>query len=198
MIPKNTKSVIVFLLKHITEPGYNVNQLARELQISVSNVHKIIKELKEKKMLVIADFKTAIYYSLDLKSPDAVDFCKIVLREQQTKIPPVAKAYAEEIKKFKQSLFTIIYGSILSKKDFRDVDVLFITHKVKEVNDLCNSLIKIRTKPIDPLVRTKQDFIRNVKKKDPVILDIILKGIVVRGEDNFVEALKNGKNQKTV
>src|SRR3989344_4147746 len=121
MIPTHTKEIIAFLLRHIYELGYNVNQLARELHMSVSNAHKIVTDLKENKMLKAVDLKSATYYSLNLTNPDTTDFCKILLREQQRSIAPIVKTYAEEIKKFEQSLFTIIYGSILSKKDFRDV-----------------------------------------------------------------------------
>lgn len=194
MIPTHTKEIIAFLLRHIYEPGYNVNQLARELKMSVSNAHRIVTELKEKKMLNFIDFKTAVYYSLNLTNPDTLDFCKIILREQQRNLQPIVKTYTEELKKFEPSLFTIIYGSILFKKDFGDIDVLFITDKVKDVHDFCISLKKIRTKPIDPLIMTKQDFITTLKKRDPVILDIIMKGIVIKGEDRFIEALQHGQN----
>ncbi len=194
MISKSTIEIIGFLLRHTHKLGYNVNQLARELNMSVSNAHKIVTELKEKKILKAVDLKTAIYYSLNLPNPDTLDFCKIILREQQRNLKPQVKLYAEEIKKFDKSLFTMIYGSILSKRDFRDVDVLFITDKVKDAQDFCVTVNKIRTKPIDPLIMTQNDFIMNLKKKDPVVLDIIMKGIVIKGEDKFMEALQRGQN----
>ncbi len=196
MIPVYTKKIIEFLLRHIHEPGYNVNQIARELNMSVSNAHKIVTDLKKKKMLKVIDLKTAIYYSLDLTNPDTMDVCKIILRERQRNLEPQAKPYAEEVKKFDKSLFTIIYGSILIKKSFRDVDVLFITDKVKEVQDFCVAVNKIRAKPIDPLIMTQKDFVSNIKKKDPVVLDVITKGIVIKGEDKFMEALQRGQNQE--
>ncbi len=194
MIPAHTKEIIAFLLRRIHEPGYNVNQLARELNMSVSNAHKIVTELKAKKMLKVVDLKTAIYYSINLMNPDTVDICKIILREQQRNLKPQAKPYAEEVKKFDKSLFTIIYGSILLKRDFRDVDVLFISDKVKDVQDFCAMVSKIRTKPIDPLIMTRKDFIMNLKKKDPVVLNIITNGIVIKGEDKFMETLQHGQD----
>ena len=196
MIPIHTKEIIEFLLRHVHEPGYNVNQLARKLNMSVGNAHKIVTELREKKMLKVLDLKTAIYYSLNLTNPDTLDFCKIILREQQRNLKPQVKPYAEEVKKFDKSRFTIVYGSILIKKNFRDVDVLFITDKVKEVHDFCALVNKIRTKPIDPLIMTEQDFINNIGKKDPVVTDIIVKGIVIKGEDKFMEALRHGQNEE--
>lgn len=196
MIPTRTKDIIEFLLRRLYEPGYNVNQLARELHMSVGNAHHIVTQLKEQKMLRVVDLKTAIYYSLDLTNPDTLDFCKIIMREQQRNLEPGVRPYAEEIKKFEESDFIVIYGSILEKNDFRDVDVLFITKNVKRVHDFCLEVNKIRRKPIDPLIMTKEDFTSNIKKKDPVLLDIILKGIVIKGEDKFMEALQNGQKQE--
>src|SRR3989344_2326111 len=190
MIPVHTKEIIEFLLRHVHEPGYNVNQLARKLHMSVGNAHKIVTELRKKKMLKVLDLKTAIYYSLNLINPDTLDFCKIILREQQRNLKPQVKPYAEEEKKFDNSGFTIVYGSIVQKKYFRDVDVLFITDNVKEVQDFCALINKIRTKPIDPLIMTEKDFVSNFKKKDPVILDIIMNGVVIKGEDRFMGALQ--------
>lgn len=196
MIPAHTKEIMEFLLRHIHEPGYNVNQIARELNMSVGNAHKIVTDLKKKKMLKVIDLKTAIYYSLDLANLDTMDVCKIILRERQRNLAPQVKPYVEEVKKFDKSLFTMIYGSILIKRSFNDVDVLFITDKVKEVQDFCVAVNKIRAKPIDPMVMTQKDFISNLKKKDPVVLDILMKGIVIKGEDKFMEALQHGQNQE--
>lgn len=196
MIPTNTKKVLGFLLRHITEPGYNVNQLARELTISVSRAHEIMGEFKARSMVNVLNLKTAIYYSLNLANPDTQDLCKILLREEARNLKPSVKVYAEELKKFPGSLFTILFGSILEKAEFRDVDVLFITDKVKEVQKFCLSIAKIRIKPIDPLIMTKEDFIKNIRKKDQVILDILKKGRVIKGEDAFMEALQDGQSQE--
>jgi predicted nucleotidyltransferase len=194
MISKITKLIIGFLLRRIYEVGYNVNQLARELGISVSRAHEIVTDLKSRSMLRVINLKTAIYYSLDLTNPDTRDLCKILIREEQRDLKPIIRTYAEELKKFEDSLFTVIFGSILRKSDFRDVDVLFITDNVKDVNTFCISLSKIRVKPVDPLIMTKKDFISNIKKKDGVVLDILKNGKVIKGEDYFVEALKDGQN----
>jgi len=68
--------------------------------------------------------------------------------------------------------------------------VLFITDKVKDVNRFCNEISKIRTKPINPLIMKFDDFIKNIKNNN-VILEIINKGIIISGEEKYMEALKN-------
>jgi len=190
-ITKNTSKIMEFLLRNIYKPGFNVNQVARLLNISVGSSHEILKELESKKIVKIIDLKTAIYYSLNLYNPDTIDICKLILRENKRSLSSIAKVYAEEIEKFGESGLIILFGSILTKKEFNDVDILFITDKVKEVNKFCNEISKIRTKPINPLIMTFKDFVDNMKLKHQAILNIINKGVIIKGEDKFLEALKN-------
>ena len=183
-LTKNTKKIIEYLLKNIDKIGFNVNQLARNLKISVGSSHKILKTLKKENILKIIDLKSSIYYQLNLNNPDAVDISKLILRENKRKLSSIAKTYAEEIEKFNADII-ILFGSILEKKEFNDVDVLFVTNKVKEVNSFCNKILK--TKPVNPLIIPFKDFIKN--KKTKVVLEIINKGVVLKGEEKYLEAL---------
>jgi len=99
--------------------------------------------------------------------------------------------YSEEIEKFDKAEIIILFGSILNKKDFNDVDVLFVTNKIKEVNIFCSEISKIRTKPINPLIMKFDDIIKNIKNKNNIILEIINNGVIIRGEERYMEALKN-------
>ena len=70
---------------------------------------------------------------------------------------------------------------------------MFINNKPKEVTKFCLNLSKIRTKPVVPLILKKEDFIKEIKSKKEVVLNIIKTGIILRGESVFLEALKNVK-----
>lgn len=190
-ITRNTSRIIEFLLRNIYETGFNIRQIARQLEISVGNAHEILHKLKSREIVKTIDFKTAIYYHLNLSNLDAIDLCKLILRENKKDINHIAQVYAGEIEKFEISKLIILFGSILTKKEFNDVDVLFITDKVKEVSKFCNEISKIRTKPINPLIMTFDDFLNNIKKKNKVILEIINKGVIIKGESMYMEALKN-------
>ena len=87
----------------------------------------------------------------------------------------------------------MLFGSILKKKEFNDVDVLFVTKKTKEVTDFCLELSKIRTKPVVPLILEKQDLIKELKNRKEAILSLIKEGTVLKGESVFVEVIKNAK-----
>jgi len=190
-ISKNTAKIMEFLLRNIEKIGFNVNQLSRNIKISVGSAHKILQELKKENIVIITDMKNSIYYRLNLSNPDTVDICNLILRKNKRELSSYIKIYSEEIEKFNQADIIILFGSILNKKDFNDVDVLFITNKIKEVDLFCNEISKIRTKSINPLIMKLDDFIKNIKNKDNIILEIINKGIVIKGENKYIEALKN-------
>ena len=183
-LTKNTKKIIEYLLKNIDKIGFNVNQLAKNLKISVGSSHKILKVLKKENMVQVIDLKSSIYYKLNLNNPDIIDICKLILRENKRKLSSIAKTYAEEIEKFDADIL-ILFGSILGKKEFNDVDVLFVTDKVKDVNKFCNKILK--TKPVNPLIMPFKDFIKN--KKTKIVLEIINKGVVLKGEGKYLGAL---------
>ena len=82
-LTKNTKKIIEYLLKNIDKIGFNVNQLAKNLKISVGSSHKILKVLKKENMVQVIDLKSSIYYKLNLNNPDIIDICKLILRENK-------------------------------------------------------------------------------------------------------------------
>lgn len=190
-ISKNTRKIIEFLLRNIDRIGFNSNQLAKNLKISVGSAHLILQRLKKEDILKITDLKNSIYYRLNLSNSDTIDICKIIIRENKKILLPYIKIYSEEIEKFEKAEIIILFGSILNKKDFNDVDVLFVANKIEEVNKFCSDTSKIRTKPINPLIMKFEDFIGNIKNNNNIIVEIIKKGIIIKGEERYMEALKN-------
>lgn len=191
MIPKNTVKVILFLLKNIDEFGYNINQVSKLNEISVGSSFKILKGLEKNKIVSKKEISNASHYKLNLNNYETTKLCELLLLGEKRNLRGYAKVYADEIVKFNQSEFIILFGSVLRGKDFNDVDVLFVTNQIKKVNDFCLDISKVRTKPIVPLILKKSDLIKEIKQKRDSILDIIRKGVVLKGEDIFMEVVKN-------
>jgi len=193
MIPKNTAKLVRFLLRNIEKTGYNINQIAKFLKISVGSSFKILKELESNKILTAQIMGNAVYYSLNLKNLETIKLCELLLLEEKRRLSGYAKLYSESLQEFKKADLIILFGSILTKNEFNDVDVLFITNKSKEVNDFCLELSKIRTKPIIPLILKKIDLIKGLKSKKDVILSLIKEGVILKGESIFIGVIKNAK-----
>ena len=194
MIPKNTKKIILYLLRNLEL--VNINQISKKLSISVGSGFKILKDLEKNNIVLSSTLGNAKFYQINLNNEETIKWCEILLSEERRNLKGYSKIYAEEIQKFEHSELIILFGSVLNSKDFNDVDVLFITNKPKEVTNFCLSLSKIRTKPVVPLILKKEDLIKEIKNKKEVVLNILKKGIILKGESVFIKVLKNVKQQR--
>jgi len=189
MIPKNTKKIILYLLRNLEL--VNINQISKILNISVGSAFKILKELEKNNIVLSSDLGNAKFYQINLNNEETIKWCEILLSEERRNLKGYSKIYAEGIQKFEQAELIILFGSILNNKDFNDVDVLFITNKPKEVTKFCLGISKVRTKPVVPLILKKDDFVKEIKNKKEVALNILKIGVILKGESAFMEVLKN-------
>ena len=193
MIPKNTTKLLRFLIRNIERYGYNINQISKFLKISVGSSFKILKDLERNKIVTAQSIGNAVNYNLNLDNPETVKLCELLILEERRRLEGYAKLYSESLREFEGAELIILFGSILTKKEFNDVDVLFVTNKSKEVNEFCLKLSRIRTKPIVPLILKKVDLIKELKNRKEVILSLIREGIILKGESVFVKIIKNVK-----
>ena len=193
-MPKNTKKIILYLLRNLEL--VNINQISKKISISVGSAFKILKELEKNNIVLSSSLGNAKFYKINLNNEETTRWCEILLSEERRNLKGYSKIYAEEIQKFEHAELIILFGSVLSNKDFNDVDVLFITNKPKEVTKFCLSLSKVRTKPVVPLVLKKEDFIKEIKNNKEIVLNILKAGIILKGESVFLEVLKNVKQQR--
>ena len=189
MIPKNTIKIIRYLLRNFELR--NINQISKELNISLGSTFKILKDLEKNEIVLLKKLGNANYYILNLKNQETNRLCELILLEEKRNLKGYAKIYSGEIKNFKNADLIILFGSILKNKQFNDVDVLFVTNKIKEVNKFCLEISKIRTKPITPLILKKSDLVKEIDNRKESILEIIKTGIVLKGESVFLEVIKN-------
>lgn len=195
MFPLNFAKIVEFLFRN-TPNRFNVNQISRELKISVGSAYKILKSLEKKNVLVSQKIGNGIYYVLNLDSKEAENIIELVLMEDRNESlskNSLALVYAKDLKDGeKLSKAIILFGSIFKDKDAKDVDVLFVIDKGKSkaVEDFCMKLSCLRPKRINPLLMTRADFKDNIKKQDKVIVDILKKGVILFGEDIVINILR--------
>jgi len=191
MIPKNTKKIILYLVRNLDL--VNINQISKKLNISVGSAFKILKDLEKNNIVISSNLGNAKFYQINLDNEETMRWCEILISEERRNLKGYSKIYADEIQKFEKAELVILFGSVLNNRDFNDVDVLFITNKPKEVTKFCLNISKVRTKPVVPLILRKEDFLREIKNKKDVILTILKTGIILKGESIFLEVLKNVK-----
>jgi len=195
VFPLNLTKIVEFLFRNIPN-RFNVNQISRELKISVGSAYKILKSLEKKGVLVSQKIGNGIYYVLNLDNKEAENITELVLMESRSKSLSKnyhASIYAKDLKDAERlSKAVIFFGSILETKNANDIDVLFIIDKgrSKAVEDFCMKLSSLRPKRVNPLLMTMADFKGNIKKQDKVIVDILKKGVILFGEDAVINILR--------
>ena len=181
----------MYLLKNVNQFGYNINQIANLNEISKGSAHKILTDLEKNSLLTKKQISNASHYQLNLNNLETQKLCELLLLADKRELKGYAKIYASEIQHFKDAEMIVLFGSVLKKKSFNDVDVLFLTGKTKKVNDFCLELSKVRTKPVVPLIMKQEDLVKEMRKENPAILSLIKEGVVLKGESLFVEAIRN-------
>lgn len=196
MYSKNASRIIEFLLRHIPEE-FNVNQIARQLQISAGGAHHILKKLQNKEILNRRKAGNAIYYKLNLENSETRKIGELLLIESAhhtISSNPAARIYASDLENVSRIAYaTILFGSILTRKEHaRDVDVFFLVDRktISTIEKMCIDLAKVRTKTIHPLFMTRSDFKRNIAKKDAVTSEILRTGSVISGENEIIDVLR--------
>lgn len=191
-ISENEARVVEFLHRNFSSK-YNINQIARELNLSPMGSYKILKKLEKDSILIPEKIGNAIFYKINFDSDKAIELCKFVLTER--KLTPYIKTWIEDLQPLKKlSQLAILFGSILVKdKKARDIDLLIIFRKkdFKEIQKKITEINSIRTAKIHDIVQTKEDFIKNIKNRDKVVLVAVQKGIILWGRELLTEVIKN-------
>jgi DNA-binding Lrp family transcriptional regulator len=184
----NDMVLILSVLKR-PEIELNANSLAKIIGISSMGALKIAKKLEEQGILTSRQVGKAKILKINFDNNYALQYVKLMLGKEVQKSDPLVKRWISEIHKI--GLPAILYGSVLSKKEPNDIDVMFIIEKkdFSKIKVLIEEVNLLNPKKIHPLYQTKEDLIANIKKKDKVILNAI-KGIVINADDLFISILK--------
>ncbi len=188
-----TNNEMLFVLSIFKNPEieFNANNIAKHLRISSMGALKIAKKLEGERIITSNKLGKAKFYKLNLNNDYVKQYLKFLLKREAEQSLPYIKRWITEIKKIKNADCSILFGSILRKKEAKDIDVLLVTDKKRfsRLTKEVEGINKINIKKIHPVYQTKQDLINNIKKQDNPILNAI-KGIVVFGEETAIDIIK--------
>ncbi len=191
------QKIMLILLKDLSSSN-TVTSLAKELHITRVGAWKTLKKLEKDELIMlnqIGNGRTSIY--------------TIKLNWNNILIKKTLTLYlAQESLKYKkwqfnfsnleaQVDFLILYGSILhSPKEAKDIDILNIAND-KNLNEINNIIIKIQktqSKKIHSINLTQKEFKEELKKSNKAFIDAIKKGIVLFGQEKFINFIRNLKS----
>ena len=88
----------------------------------------------------------------------------------------------------------VLFGSAVRKeKDYRDIDLIVVVAKDKfhSVRKAVDEKQELMVKRIHVVWQSPNDLKSNLKKKDPVMLDAVRTGVVLRGQAELVEVVES-------
>lgn len=194
---KTYDHIILHLLKN---PGKktSINQIAKEISKAPSGAFKELKKMEKDGIVLKEKIGNSIIYNLNAGNLETKRLAEIALikeKKERLKQNPQLSVISKDMEAFAEySEVLILFGSATRTKEFRDIDIFVITKEkfIKDIEITAGKLSQLYGKSVSPLIISYSDFIKNVKAKDKVILEIIMSGIVLKGYDKFVEAAIHG------
>lgn len=194
-ITKNEINIILKLIKS-PEVDYNANNLAKVVGITSMGVLKILKKLEKESILKSKKAGQAVFYKVNTINAYTNKYVSLILSREAIYADPRVKRWIEELKKIKNADIIVLFGSVLQNSNPNDIDVLFVTNQkrfsklqeeIKEINEM-------NIKKIHPMYQTFSDIINNIKKRDKPLLSAI-KGIIILGEEKFIEVYNDSRKE---
>ncbi len=192
---ETVKKVMLVLLKDFSL-RHTITSLARELKISRVGMWKIVKRLESDKYILIEGVgcgKTStaiIKINWDnLLVEKALSF---YLTEESIKQRRWRVNFAELEK---EVVFLILYGGILtSVQQANDIDIIGIAKKNKfvRIQKVIDKIQKMETKRIHAINFVSSEFRKELQNNNKAFIDAIKKGIILFGQENFINFMKNG------
>lgn len=171
---------------------YNANSISKILKISHVGAQKIFKRLLNENLVISKRIGKSIVYKPKFSNNYVLQLITFLLADEANNF----KRWKEEFKElFKKDRILMIYGSAIKNySQARDIDIMLVIEKnesIKEVNKILKKKEEILPKKLHSIKLTHQDLLENIKKKDKAIVDIIKNAIILFGQREYVEILKN-------
>ncbi len=193
---KTKDKVLTILLK---EPfvTHTATSVAKALGITRQGIWKTLNKLVADKLISskhIGEFKTsAVILKLNWENILTEKTLSLLLTKEALK----QRRWMENFFELKDKVkFVILFGSILiNSKEANDIDILAVVDK-KNFKAIDKTILKIQStqiKKIHFIDLTEAEFIHEIKKPNKPYIDAIKKGVVLYGQDEFVQFVKELK-----
>lgn len=179
------EKTLLYLLKKAPQEGISINEIARKIEISPSAAHKTIHQLAKEQHVKKHVYANAHYYKINKEQETTRKLLELLLLKEKKELPPRTKIYVKDLEQMTETKMILLYGSILEKKEYNDVDVIIITDKPKEALEQTTKITELRTKPIHPIIITKKEL--EQQKNKPAIKEALQKGTIIKGEQTYLE-----------
>jgi len=179
--------------------SYNANNLSKILNITSMGCLKILKNLEKKKILISKQLGKARFYNIDFENSYAKTYLRFILENEAEESIPKIKKVVKEVRKLQEYAdIGVVFGSVLSKEYYADVDLLLVLDTQKNVNidKTIEDIDKITIKKIHAVKQTKEDLVNNLKKDNVIVVSAIKEGVVAFGYEKLIQVIEDVSQPK--
>ena len=186
--------VLVILLK---EPFamHTVTSIAKALNITRQGIWKTLNKLAENKIInleYVGNAKTSTAtMKLNWINPITEKTLSLILTKESLKQQRWRVNLAEL---GNNASFLILFGSILNNsKEAKDIDILAVVNKkkFKVIEEITSKVQQTQLKNIHLVDLTEREFSQELKKPNKAYLDAVKKGVILYGQDNFIQFMRD-------
>lgn len=189
-LTQNERETLLILFKDYTA-FYNANSISKVIGISHVGAQKIFKRLLNDGLITSKNIGKSIVYKPNLEDDYSRSLIAFLLAGEATKF----KRWKDEFNGlFKEGRIIILFGSALGNyKEAKDIDIMVVAKKeeFKDVNKVMRQRQEILPKKIHSIEITREDLIINIRKRQEPILNMVKKGVVLYGYEQYVGVIKN-------
>lgn len=184
------------ILEHLLYSEQNVTKIAKEINSTKARVSIALNELQKKNLVIKKIFGKSHVYTLNKLSHEFKNIARIIIENDLEKLnykldnlPKIADAYLKSI--LKESYLTaIFFGSVISEKEYRDIDVYVILHdKYNKASELSRRLLMLNAK-LSVIFGTIKELREGIQNKDS-LFENILNGLPSSSIEQFIELKYN-------
>lgn len=192
MITTNEKKILRFLLANF-DKDYSINEIAKKCNLAPNGAYEMLKKFEEKEVLLPKKIANLRSYKINFDSIEATKLLELILIPNY-KESKISYRY-NDLKPLENiSKLCIIFGSYITKKERpNDIDTLFVIKKAdyKKYNRALDKVKMVMPFKLHDVIQTKRDLIKNIKKRDKILIKAISEGIVLWGHEFLIDVIKN-------
>ena len=190
---KLTQRIMNILLKDFSAP--TITSLSEELKMSRQGTWKILKKLEKDEFITLEPVGKGKTSTKRIKLNWDNELVEKILALSLSKEALFYQRWAFNFTDLKQEVdFLILYGSILLyPKEANDIDIMGIVSQEKKLANLGKIILKIQetqTKKIHSINLTQKEFKQELHRPNKAYIDIIKRGVILFGQENFIKFIK--------
>ena len=170
---------------------YNANSISKILGISRVGALKMFRRMEERSLVESQKIGKSIVYKLRLDDDYVKKLISFLLADEANNF----KRWKDEFKElFKKDRIVMLFGSVIRNYEkAHDIDLLVAAARSdkEEIDKILSAREAILPKRLHAIKLTHTELESNIRRKEAAILDIVKTGIVLYGQDKYVEVLKN-------